>query len=346
MSGRSTEVPGRVDATDESGDERGSAFALATTVAFGAALGSAGLNDPLDPVRETSLVPAVDDVLAGTRMVLLVVTGVDAEAVSRSARAVPDVLTSLSRSARADVSAGRVRSSRTARADASAGRGRSPPSRTARVDVVTSRDGSPLSRAARGDVAGWDGTSLSRSARGDVAARLDERPSTTPAESRELLPSTPVGVSAEDRSERLGTGATEEDVNRGRDAEVGSESPAGLSLTSACSGTQTHLHSPLAPGAGGGGWGGSGGARPSSSAVAKSIAEDAPRLYLLTWLDLHGLPPRLPRVRTLDRERSRLWSDMQSRQWRRRMGKLSRKREWKIEGANERTIQWSMQLKS
>ena len=86
MSGRSTEVPGRVDATDESGDERGSAFALATTVAFGAALGSAGLNDPLHPVRETSLVPAVDDVLAGTRMVLLVVTGVDAEAVSRSAR--------------------------------------------------------------------------------------------------------------------------------------------------------------------------------------------------------------------------------------------------------------------
>ena len=114
MSGRSTEAPGRVDATDESGDERGSAFALATTVAFGAALGFAGLNDPLDPVRETSLVPAVDDVLAGTRMVLLVVTGVDAEAVSRSARAVPDVLTSLSRSARADVSAGRVRSSRTA----------------------------------------------------------------------------------------------------------------------------------------------------------------------------------------------------------------------------------------
>ena len=51
MSGRSTEVPGRVDATDESGDERGSAFALATTVAFGAALGSAGLNDDvLDPV--------------------------------------------------------------------------------------------------------------------------------------------------------------------------------------------------------------------------------------------------------------------------------------------------------
>ena len=176
MSGRSTEVPGRVDATDESGDERGSAFALATTVAFGAALGSAGLNDPLHPVRETSLVPAVDDVLAGTRMVLLVVTGVDAEAVSRSARAVPDVLTSLSRSARADVSAGRVRSSRTARADASAGRGRSPPSRTARVDVVTNRDGSPLSRAPRGD----------------VAARLDERPSTTPAESRELLPSTPL----------------------------------------------------------------------------------------------------------------------------------------------------------
>jgi len=33
--------------------------------------------------------------------------------------------------------------------------------------------------------------------------------------------------------------------------EVGSESPAGLSLTSACSGTQTHLHSPLAPGVGG-----------------------------------------------------------------------------------------------
>ena len=154
MNGRSTEVPGRVDATDKSGDERGSAFALATTVAFRAALGSAGLNDSLDPVRETSLVPAVDDVLAGTRMVLLVVTGVDAEAVSRSARAVPDVLTSLSRSARADVSAGRVQSSRTARADASAGRGRFPPSRTARVDVVTNRDGSPLSRAARGDIAG------------------------------------------------------------------------------------------------------------------------------------------------------------------------------------------------
>jgi len=57
MSGRSIAVPGRLGVDDRSGDERGSAFALATglafatTAAFGAALGSAGLNDDvLDPV--------------------------------------------------------------------------------------------------------------------------------------------------------------------------------------------------------------------------------------------------------------------------------------------------------
>ena len=254
MSGRSTEVPGRVNATDESGDERGSAFALATTVAFGAALGSAGLNDPLDPVRETSLVPAVDDVLAGTRMVLLVVTGVDAEAVSRSARAVPDVLSPLFRAQRELMSP-------PAEFDLRAQRELMLPPVEADLHLRALRELmlSPIEmdrrfRALR-EVMLLDEMELPFRALREVMLLPDwmNVPPQHPAESRELLPSTPVGVSAEDRSERLGTGATEEDVNRGRDAEVGSESPAGLSLTSACSGTQTHLHSPLAPGGGGGG---------------------------------------------------------------------------------------------